>query len=174
MIKTDEEVSAFLEHYGVPGMKWGVRRARSHKQSSAEKRLNKQLRKAGQAYRGADEQKKQNVKKAAKIGAGIAIATGAAFVGYQMSKSAGFKASDLTAFEGHMRSAAKHRQQFMSGPSSTVPKAAAKKFTAEGAKTIAQMKAHHAESIRQANAELKRGYDSLQTPFPLREYLQER
>lgn len=35
----------FLEHYGVKGMQWGVRRARNHKQSSAEKKVNKQLRK---------------------------------------------------------------------------------------------------------------------------------
>lgn len=40
-----------LSHHGVKGMKWGVRRAQAHKQSGAEKAVNRQLRSAGNAHR---------------------------------------------------------------------------------------------------------------------------
>jgi len=45
------------------------------------------------------------------------------------------------------------------------------KYTPEGAKIIAAMKKAADESVRLANLDLKRGYESLQTPFPDREYL---
>lgn len=42
---TDEErLENFLAHYGVPGMKWGKRRAQNHKQGKAERAVNRKLR----------------------------------------------------------------------------------------------------------------------------------
>lgn len=166
---TEDSTEDFLEHYGVKGMKWGVRRARNHKQSRAEKSLNRQLRKAGNAYRSAPDSRKENAKKVAKIGAGIAAAAGAAYVGHKIATGGSVKASSLTSFEGHMRKAAQHRQAFFKAP---VPKAKSPvKFTPEGAKSIAALKAKMKETNRLANESLKAGYEKSQTPLPLREYL---
>ena len=42
---------AYLEHAGVKGMKWGVRRAQAHKQGTVEKKINRKLRTAGEKHR---------------------------------------------------------------------------------------------------------------------------
>lgn len=41
MTVTDEEIDDFLAHYGVPGMKWGVRKGSSGRSGPSNRQLNK-------------------------------------------------------------------------------------------------------------------------------------
>lgn len=61
MTITEEKVEDFLEHFGVKGMKWGVRKKRPHSPMTKEQK----------------ERRKKQVKVAAVIGATAAVAAGA-------------------------------------------------------------------------------------------------
>lgn len=60
-----KEVDMFLAHYGVPGMKWGKRQARTPEQTA---------------------KTKSNFKKGAIVLGSVAVAAGVAFVAYKMNK----------------------------------------------------------------------------------------
>lgn len=72
-----DEVEEFLSHYGIPGMKWGVRKAKSER--TPEEKANRSERN----------------KKIVKISAVTAIAAGSAFAVYQLNKSGKKKVSTL-------------------------------------------------------------------------------
>jgi hypothetical protein len=65
-----------IEHYGTKGMRWGVRKSTSNSNTP--------------------KPKSSKGKKVAKITAGMAVAAGAAFVGYKMSQSGNVKMSDIS------------------------------------------------------------------------------
>lgn len=77
MAITDEELEKFLSHYGVPGMKWGVRKAKTERTSEE---------KAEQSARN---------KKIVKVSAVAVVAAGAAFAAYKINKSGKKKVNAL-------------------------------------------------------------------------------
>lgn len=77
----------FLAHYGVPGMKWGRRKARSTSSGTSRIRSgkNKKSNSSNNSSSQSDRRKK-NVKKALKVGAAVAGTALAAYGGYKLHK----------------------------------------------------------------------------------------
>lgn len=71
---TEAEIDDFLEHFGVKGMRWGVRKANDTEDSSKSKLSPKTMR---------------NLKIAAGVGVGAAVLVGGIFVRNYMSSSGG-------------------------------------------------------------------------------------
>lgn len=85
----DDEVDAFLAHFGVRGMHWG-----KHSRQEKAVTVHKAPLTAGEvAARSA--KRKQALKTGAKVAGGVAIAAGAALIAYQLSKSGNTQLSSL-------------------------------------------------------------------------------
>jgi hypothetical protein len=156
-----KDPTEFLEHYGVKGMKWGVRRKRSRSSGGSDSNDSQ----SPQQKAVADQAAK--FKRRAAFGLGVA-AVGTAATMYHLGKSGNMPAKEI-AVDKHLRKAAQLRQSI---GSAKAPKPKTKmKFSDSG--DLAAMKAKAASAVKEANAMLREQDDKLGIPFPEREYLKE-
>ena len=164
------EESDYLEHFGVRGMRWGVRKKRdaSGEQSSSKK--------VKQPLTPEQIQRRVNI--------GLAVAGGAIFVGKVVLASRANKriasrgVRDLKGDQARSDMITKLIQGVGKTKVKDVrpPPGAKKKMggmSDETKKFIADFTAKQNHIIRDANGGLKAADDALQIPFPLREYLDE-
>jgi phage-related protein len=147
----------FLEHHGVKGMQWGVRKSenRSGVGDRAKKFYgrNKHAIKEGVAF--------------------TAVVVGAAVAGHYLAKAAGMKLSQVKAsniqtnFSGMDRLLKSNAQMTQSGMRRSRMSAEAMK----SARRLADFDKFHKEIVSKANADLLAGYQRNFTPHPLREFI---
>ena len=194
-------VDSFLEHYGVKGMKWGVRKSRSELRKAAkdrartekfQKKYNLTEKEAQRRQRSAKTAQKNLAKKmAVRAAVGVGATVGAHALARHMGQQS-VRNRSVSTLNSNPNSGVKvdlSRAQKLVGefgsrpvPSSAIPmgpigstggKRGSTKPRASTTKFIADMTKKHNETIRKANADLKAGYDKTQTPFALREFLKE-
>lgn len=145
-----------VEHSGVKGMHWGVRKQKPTKAS----RGTSQIQKADNSAR--------NKKIAATVGIGLVVAA-TLFAGDRYLRTSGGanakKVGKLAAEATLKRSG--------SIPTSAIkaPSAASLKRSAEHQAFMKQFAAKQSVINKAANLDLKSGYERSMTPIPLREYL---
>lgn len=151
------EESTYLQHHGIKGMRWGVRK---------EKALAKE-----------QDHVKEVKKTLAKTAVGLTVTAGAMFAAHILLKRKGITYQRLS--DKNLQTLIKNNEAFlkqaMSQPApkpSSVPKKVPK-INSDAKNVISDITKRHNESIRLANADLKANYERLQTPLPLREYLKE-
>jgi hypothetical protein len=177
-----------LEHAGVKGMKWGVRRAQAHKQGPIEKRVTRQIRKAGEAHRERKAEKSEEIanlsprqlqvrSERAKFlktyGATVAVAAGATATYYILAKNGNKSArSESLRVNEHL---AKIDRMLKATKDAPIPKPPSKTLSNRfsDASDLAKMKAHAAAAVKEANAQLRARDNELSIPFPDRSYLEE-
>lgn len=82
-----EDLEDFLAHYGVKGMKWGVRKARAESSSSTSN---------GDDSKATEKSIRRERAKKVAIGTGLLVAAaGAAYVGYKLHESGNLPVSNL-------------------------------------------------------------------------------
>jgi hypothetical protein len=156
----NEQVNEFLEHYGVAGMRWGVRKARSERVKRPDTRTPEK--------RSAD--RKKAAFKVAK--AAVVIGVGALLVRSIINQHQGMKLGDMR----RSQSSIKIGRNFANDPlfktlkvsdMASKPKVSWKSEKA----TLEALKKNHARLNGEANVDLKKWYERSQTPLHLREYL---
>lgn len=140
MFETADDV---LEHFGVRGMRWGVRNQRSSGEGNSSK-------------------KKRAVKIA--VGAGVVIA-GAAFATLMIRKHGSTSIKTLASRDNAARVGA----GFMAASKI----ASRPRITKSASADIAKMRAEIAASIKAANSQLKETDNRLNIPIYQREYINE-
>lgn len=201
-------VDSFLEHYGVKGMKWGVRRSRSSRAKAIakdmkrtqdwQKKYNLTQKEAQRRQRTAKTAQKNLAKKmATKAAVGVALTVGAHVVARQMGQQSVRNRSVSTLNSGStvkvdLSRAQKLVEQLGSNPAPSrsasggipmPPVRASARATASRSVTnsvrlsndkfIASLTKQHNQTVKLANADLRKGYDRNLVPFAAREYLPE-
>ncbi len=94
------EVDEFLAHYGVPGMKWGKRKAASVKTDISNRVSSSEIAKK---WNGLSEGNKKKVKTIAAISGSAALVAGSAFVGSRVNKNMKMKELEKYAEKLHTK-----------------------------------------------------------------------
>ena len=145
----DEEIIEYLEHFGVKGMHWGVKKQQVSSDSSKSKPKSKGLTR---------EQKTKAV---------VAIGAGALMVGVILKTRSDVKLSKSNPSLDKVT-------KFLDAQKNikiTSVKSAPKFKTRTNKAALDQLKVRHAVLNTAANGDLKRWYERSQTPIHLREYL---
>lgn len=166
MIDTEDRALDFLEHYGVKGMRWGVRKSKSS--SSSEQ--------AAQA-------KRSRRKTAAKVVAVTAVVAGAAYMSRRNKINAATKVSSLPTlseqrrvFQSKIATSSslidRHGPVRVNGAiPMPIASAAKKKSLPKLSMTVAEVRKEMGARNVSANRQLTALYDKGQVPFPDRQYL---
>ena len=163
----------FLEHHGVKGMRWGVRKAVAKGRSNTYKYVQKN----DQKHKENSKARKEFYRKhehAIKEGlAWTAAIVGGAVAGHYLAKAGGKKLSEIRAtnvktdFRGMEKLLKSNAQMTQSGMRRSRLSAQAM----HNARKLADFDKFHKEIVSKANADLLAGYTRNMTPFPLREFI---
>lgn len=158
---TDDDIYDFMEHAGVKGMKWGVRKARSRSGKTPDNRTPEQ--------KSAD--RKELAFKVAK--ASIAVGVGALVLKSIINQNRSMKMGDIrrsqinTKIDPRFFDSIKNIKM---GNVPKTPKTTKISFKSEAA-TLASLRQRMSANNKAANGDLKKWYERSQTPIHLREYL---
>jgi hypothetical protein len=149
---TDVSVEDYLEHFGVKGMRWGVRRERT---SGFSDKVTKE-----------DANRARNKKIAATVGVGLVV--GAVLLAGANKR----KRSSLGSTKSGQEAAKRIVSSMGKTPTSSIKTPSAKpKISKETSDLIRRISDSHNEQLRLANVDLKAGYERNQVPLNLREYI---
>lgn len=137
MTETDE----FLEHFGVKGMRWGVRKNKSDQKSTSSGK----------------KKFARNVAISVTAGAAVGVVGGYAVKRILASRGANVKLSSLRNDPAKKNTIKIGREQALR--------------IRQQRKTFREISTAHKQTVKEANEHIKEGYKLLDTPIRLREYL---
>jgi hypothetical protein len=162
---THETVNDVLEHFGVKGMKWGVRKSRQSSESDG-----------GDGKSGLSRNKKIVIASAVGVGVGVAAIAIARSRGVTLSsiRSGSTTAKGAKAASNALRSAGSTSAKSI--PKSRPLTSAERSLVgnhAQHRQMIRNLQSNHLRIVQEANAGLRISDNRLQIPFPQRSYLTE-